>query len=108
MTFKALLDAWAAEDSPAVTSETYSIRLTVENAAKVHAFADLYPGIDHERVISDLLTTAIEQLEASIPYVPGERVIREDDFGDPVFEDSGLTPKFLELVRRHQKALESK
>jgi hypothetical protein len=41
-----------------------------------------------------------------MPYVAGERVIREDDHGDPVYEDTGPTPRFLELAREHQKKLQ--
>ena len=54
MTFKSLLDAWAAEQAPTRTSETYEIRLATEDAARVHALADLFPGVSHERVITDL------------------------------------------------------
>ena len=106
MTSKALLDAWAAERAPAKTHE-YSIRLSNEDAARVHAFADLFPGVDAERIISDLLAAALEQTEAAIPYVQGDRVIREDEFGDPVYEDVGLTSRFRELVRAHRKRLET-
>ena len=106
MTFKSLLDAWAAEHEPARTSETYAVHLRTEDAAKVHALAELFPGITHERVITDLLSVALEQVEAAIPYVPGDRVIREDEFGDPVYEDTGLTPKLLDLVKKYRKQLE--
>jgi hypothetical protein len=106
MTFKSLLDAWAAEQEPARTSETYAIHLRTEDAARVHALADLFPGITHERVITDLLSVALEQIEAAIPYVPGDKVIREDDFGDPVYEDKGLTPQFLDLAKKYRKQLE--
>ena len=105
MPFKSLIDAWAAEEAPTRTSETYRINLPTEAAAKIHALADLFPGVDHERVITDLLSAAVEQTEAAIPYVPGDKVIREDDFGDPVYEDTGLTPQFLELVKKHRQAL---
>jgi hypothetical protein len=106
MTFKSLLDAWAAEQEPARTSETYAIHLRTEDAARVHALAELFPGISHERIITDLLSVALEQIEAAIPYVPGDRVIREDDFGDPVYEDKGLTPQFLDLAKKYRKQLE--
>jgi len=105
MTFKSLLDAWAAEETPAKTSETYKIHLTVEDAAKIHALAELFPGVDHERIITDLLAAAVERTEAAIPYEPGDKVIREDDFGDPVYEDTGMTPQFLELVKKYRKQL---
>jgi hypothetical protein len=105
MTFKSLLDSWAAAETPATTSETYEIHLTIEDAAKIHAFAELYPGVDHERIITDLLSSAIARVEAAIPYEPGDNVIQEDEFGDPVYEDMGMTPEFLKLVRKHKKLL---
>lgn len=105
MTFKSLLDAWAAEETPATTSELYEIHLTVESAAKIHALADLFPGVERERIITDLLSAAVDQTEAAIPYEPGEKIIREDDFGDPVYEDTGMTPRFLELVKKYRKEL---
>jgi len=105
MTLKSLLDAWAAAEAPARTSETYDIRLSVEDAAKIHALADLFPGIGHERIITDLLSAAVDQAEAAIPYEAGDKVIREDDFGDPVYEDIGMTPEFLALVKKYRKEL---
>ena len=49
MSFKSLLDAWAAEETPTRTAETYNVHLTIEDAAKIHALAELFPGVDHER-----------------------------------------------------------
>lgn len=105
MNYTDLFDAWASEEKPELTPEAYSIRLDVADAARVQAFVDLYPGVDAERVISDLLSIALDQAEAAIPYVPGGKVIREDEFGDPVYEDAGLTPKYLELVKKHAGVL---
>jgi hypothetical protein len=34
-------------------------------------------------------------------------VISRDDQGDPVYEDVGLTPRFVELTRKYQKSLET-
>lgn len=105
MNYTELFDAWASAEKPALAPEAYSIRLNVTDAARVQAFAELYPGLDAERVISDLLALALDHAEAAIPYVPGKKVIREDEFGDPVYEDAGLTPKYLELVKKHARAL---
>lgn len=105
MNYTDLFDAWASAAKPARTREAYSIRLNVADAARVQAFAELYPDVDADRVISDLLTMALDQAEAAIPYVPGKKVIREDEFGDPIYEDAGLTPKYLELVKKHARAL---
>lgn len=104
MTFKALLDTWSASKPPSKTRKTYEIHLTVEDAARIAALSDLFPGMSVERIISDLLSTSLTQLQAEMPYEPGDKVIREDDFGDPVFEDVGLTPRFQELVKARLKS----
>ncbi len=107
MSFRSLLDSWSKQEPATTTDTDYSVRLSVNDAARIHALVDLYPGMDAERVITDLLSASLDELEASMPYVAGERVIREDDHGDPVYEDTGPTPRFLELAREHQKKLQS-
>lgn len=107
MSFKSLLDSWSKQEPPTTTETDYSVRLSVNDAARIHALVELYPGIDLDRVITDLISASLDELEAAMPYVPGERVIREDDHGDPVYEDTGLTPRFQELAREHQKKLRS-
>ncbi|MDJ0759549.1 MAG: type 1 pili tip component [Woeseiaceae bacterium] len=104
MNFKALLDTWSASEPPPKTRKTYEIHLTVEDAARIAALSDLFPGMSVERIIGDLLSASLKQLQAEMPYEPGDRIIREDDFGDPVFEDAGLTPKFQELVKARLKS----
>jgi len=106
MSFKSLLESWSNQEPPATTDQDYSVRLPVDDAARIHALVDLYPGMEMERVITDLISASLDELEAAMPYVPGERVIREDDHGDPVYEDTGPTPRFLELVREHRKKLQ--
>ena len=107
MTFKALLDDWSNQVQPKTTAETYAVNLEVKDAARIHALDELFPGVDRERIITDLISTALDEIEAAIPYEAGDEVIREDDFGDPVYADAGLTPRFLELVQSHKAALES-
>ena len=107
MTFKSLLDDWAASEPPQKTKKAYSIPLAVEDAARVEALAELFPGIGEERIVSDLLAAALRQIEAEMPYEQGDKIIREDEFGDPVFEDTGLTPRFRKLVRARLKSAQA-
>jgi len=107
MSFTSLLDSWNKQEPSATTDTDYSVRLAVNDAARIHALVELYPGMDTERIITDLISASLDELEAAMPYVPGERVIREDDHGDPVYEDTGPTPRFLELARKHQKRLQN-
>jgi hypothetical protein len=108
MSFKSLLESWSKQEPPSTTASDYSLRLSVDDAARVHALVELFPGMDTERIITDLLSASLDELEAAMPYIPGERVIREDDHGDPVYEDTGPTPRFLELTRKYQKKLRDK
>lgn len=103
--FKALLDDWQKKAGPARTASEYAVRLPVDDAARLQALAELFPGQSKEAIITDLLGYALQELAASMPYVPGKKVISQDDQGDPVYEDVGLTPRFMELTRKHKKKL---
>jgi hypothetical protein len=60
-----------------------------------------------EQIITDLLGVALQEVAAAMPYVPGTKVIATDDQGDPIYEDAGPTPRFMELTRRNQKKLKT-
>ncbi len=105
MSFRKLLDTWAQSAQVETTDTEYHIRLPVDDAAKLHALAEMYPAVGLESIITDLLSTALNELAESMPYEPGDTVIREDDHGDPVYGDAGLTPQFMALVRKHRTRL---
>jgi hypothetical protein len=107
VSFKTLLDSWRDNAAEPRTAREYAVRLPVDDAARLQALADMFPGRTPEQLITDLLGAALEQLAAAMPYVPGRKVISTDEQGDPVYEDVGLTPRFMELTRRHRKQLES-
>jgi hypothetical protein len=100
-----LLKQWKGARQPRLTAETYAIRLPVEDAARVHALAEMFPDVPEEDLLRDLLGAALSELEAAMPYEPGPRIASEDDFGDPVYEDAGPTPRFLALTRKHKERL---
>jgi hypothetical protein len=102
---KELLDRWQAEAAGRITSQSYPVHLDLDDAARIHALAELYPGRSREQIITDLLAAALEELAASMPYVAGPKVISTDEQGDPVYEDVGPMPRFIELTRKYKKAL---
>lgn len=75
--------------------------------AKVHALQEMYPGKSADELLAELLTTALHELEAAFPYIQGTRVVSEDEAGDPIFEDVGPTPRFIELTHKHATRLAS-
>ncbi len=107
MKFKPLLDHWRKEAVPVRTAKEYAVRLTTDDAARLHALAELFPGRSMEEIVTDLLHVGLDEIAAAMPYEPGPNVISRDDHGDPVYEDIGLTPRFVELTRRFKKSLET-
>jgi hypothetical protein len=103
--FKALLDHWKKDPPPVRTAREYAMRLPLEDAARLHALAELFPGRSVETLVTDLLHAALDEIVAAMPYEAGPKIISHDDQGDPVYEDVGLTPRFAELTRKLKKSL---
>ncbi len=105
MSFKELLESWRTSAAAPRSARSWSVHLPVEDAARLEALAELFPGRSPEQLITELLREALREVAAAMPYVAGERVISTDEHGDPVYEDVGPTPRFMELTRRHRRAL---
>jgi hypothetical protein len=105
--FKPLLDRWKRNAVPVRTAREYPIRLELDDASRLHALAELYPGQPMETLIADLLRAGLDEIAAAMPYERGPKIISRDDQGDPVYEDIGLTPRFVELTRKFKKVLEA-
>ena len=106
MSFKELLDSWRERAAAPRTARAYAVRLPVDDAARLAALAEIFPGRAPEQLITELLGAALKEVAAAMPYVAGQRVISTDEQGDPVYEDAGLTPRFMELARQHRRQLE--
>lgn len=106
MSLKDLLASWRETAAQPRTATEYAVRLPVDDAARLAALAEMFPGRTSEQIITDLLATALQEIETSMPYVAGKKVISNDEQGDPIFEDIGLTPRFVELTRKYRKKLE--
>jgi hypothetical protein len=107
VSFRELLASWRESAAAPRTAQTYPVRLPLDDAAQLAALAELFPGRPEEQLITELLGTALKELAAAMPYVPGTRVISTDEQGDPVYEDIGPTPRFMELTREYRRRLEA-
>jgi ssRNA-specific RNase YbeY (16S rRNA maturation enzyme) len=105
MRIKDLMKEWERRAGGARTVEEYAVRLPLHDAARIHALAEMYPGRRPEDILTDLLSAALDELEAAMPYVPGHRVIARDDHDDPVYEDTGPTPRLAALARKYEQML---
>jgi hypothetical protein len=80
-----LISVWEKTAAGELTEECFSVRLPVEDAARIAALAEI---------------------EASLPYIRGNTVVATDEQGDPLYEDIGPTPRYLELWQKHFAALQ--
>jgi hypothetical protein len=103
--FKELLDSWREQAAVPRTAASYAVQLPLDDAARLAALAEMFPGRTREQLITELLGAALKEIVAAMPYVPGTRVISTDEQGDPVYEDTGPTPRFMALSRSHYAAL---
>jgi hypothetical protein len=107
VSFKALLESWRQTASEPRTANQYLVRLPLDEAARLQALVEMFPGRTAEQLITELLSAALQELATAMPYVPGSKVISTDEQGDPVYEDVGPTPRFMELARKNRRKLEA-
>ncbi len=69
-----------------------------EDLIRLEALADVF-DMQKEELITALLHTVLLEVEASMPYRQGTKVIRVED-GEPIYEDVGPTPRYLAIKNR--------
>ena len=97
MRISELIQRWAEATQGSTSARTYAVRLPLRDAARIEALRVMYPNRSESQLMADLIRAALDELEVAMPYVPGSRVIAEDDYGDPIYEDLGPTPQFYSL-----------
>jgi hypothetical protein len=105
MKLQDLLERWQSATEVSAPAQPVHVRVPVGDLAKLEALAQMYPGVCREEILANLLSAALEELEAAMPYVQGEKVVAEDEYGDPIFEDVGPTPRFQALTLEHRQRL---
>ncbi|HEY9148839.1 MAG TPA: hypothetical protein VIQ22_07490 [Gammaproteobacteria bacterium] len=105
MKIEQLLKQWEQRARDHQPLHELTLRLPRYELAKVHALQEMYPGKSSDELLAELLITALHELEATFPYIAGDRVVAEDEDGDPIFEDVGPTPRFIELTHKHAARL---
>lgn len=101
MKIRELAQYWEENAKGRLTDTGYAVHLDVEAAARLAAITEMYPKRSPEELLGELIGAALEELEASFPYVQGKQVVATDEEGDPLYEDVGATPRFLSLSRRY-------
>lgn len=107
---KDLVKVWDAPDNSKLTPKQISIRLPILVAAKINALCEIYPRKTKTEIISDLLSTSLDQLEEGMESCKGEFIDYDivNSQGDrrPYFEMAGLKARFLYQTLRNLRELE--
>jgi len=98
---KQLLNEWMLTAHILPKPKSIQVKLSNHDFARIRALAELYPDRNEEQIISDLLSALLDEVEEALPYVPGQQVVAEDEFGDPMYEDIGLNQKFEKLKKKY-------
>jgi len=89
MKIRELATQWEQTAKGRLTKTGYAVHLDVEAAARLAALAEMYPKRTPEELLGELIGAALEELEASFPYIKGSHVVATDEEGDPLYEDVG-------------------
>ncbi len=103
---RALVDQWENNARIKRTVKDVTVQLTSRDVAGILALQELYPALTEEQIITDIISSALNEIEEALPYVKGSRVIMEDEFGDPVYEDIGNSSRFRDLSSEIMQVLE--
>ncbi|GGO83015.1 hypothetical protein GCM10011348_25750 [Marinobacterium nitratireducens] len=96
-----LLDALESKARLQESLTDLNVTISKEDLVRLEALACAF-GLSREDVCSSLLHSILMEVEAKMPYRPGPKVIRIED-GDPIYEDVGPMPRYLEAKRRLEK-----
>ena len=107
MKTRELVKRWEKDAKDKITVREFIVKLPLHDAARIMALAEMYPARTETQLITDLLGTALDELEEAFPYAKGDTVIAEDEYSDPIYEDVGLTPVFFEKTQKFLRQLES-
>jgi hypothetical protein len=106
MQIQELVNHWENASKGERTPQQFSIHLPLKEAAQVLALREMYPDCTEEQILTDLLCFALGELSQAFPYEAGQQV-SQDEYGDPIYADAGLTPKFIRLAQKYRSSLET-
>ena len=102
MRVKNLYGMWNQHETSPLSAEAFTLKLPVDDVARIEALAMMFPHRGTEGIITDLLSAAVTELEERLPYIEGTKVIAHDEEGNPIYEDVGPTPRYLELLQKYK------
>lgn len=108
MKIKDLVKYWDKHARGRLTRDAYFMALSDQHHARLETLSALYPMKSSQDLIRDLISAALDELETSFPYEQGSKVVAFDEDGFEIYEDQGLTPRFVSLSQKHIQKLKAR
>ena len=108
MKIRELVRYWDKHARGRLTQDVYTVSLSRSSEAHLEKLERLYPLKTREELIRDLISAALDELETSFPYIQGSRIVAYDEEGYEIYEDAGLTPRFLDLSQKYMHELKDR
>lgn len=107
MQSKNLLTAWSRTDSDRLFPKQISVRLPVHVIARIRALEEMYPLRTRTQLIGDLLSAALDELEAEFLQCRATLLgASGPHFKVPPYEMRGLGLQFRAKANKHYVRLE--
>ena len=106
MKAKDLNAIWAAPDNTRLTNKQFSLRLPVHVAAKISALCEMHPNKSRTQIMCDLLSSALTELEESLPRGQGRSLGNHPEADEEMFEEAGVIHTFRTLTDHYYIELE--
>ncbi|GAA5317505.1 MAG: hypothetical protein AseanaTS_27100 [Candidatus Pelagadaptatus aseana] len=103
MSIRELVKVWGQLPEREGTIKQLTVDLSVTDSAKLKALCDLFPQRREQDIVTDLLSVALDEVAAVFPYQAGTQVTGHDEEGNPLYEDVGMTARYLELTKKYQQ-----
>ena len=108
MKVQELVKYWDKYGRGRLTREPTFVTLSEEHHELIQKLVQIYPMKSPQDLMRDMISAALDDLETSFPYRPGNKVIAHDEDGFEIYEDQGMTPEFVALSKKHMKRLKAK
>lgn len=96
-----LLNGWEKQGKMQSQLVKAEVVLSREDQAKIAALSEVYQ-LSQEQLIASLIHNTLLEVEQSMPYKAGKKIIREEE-GEPIYEDVGPTPAYLRAKQRNRE-----
>lgn len=105
---KKLIKEWESNSIPTPTVKVLRINLGAHDYARLCALREVYAGRTEEQIVSDLMSTILDEVEETLRYVQGSKFISQVEKGSSMPDDLECTELFEMFNPKYQHVFDEK